>query len=746
MRLSKVGGFRAGKGLGTAGARNRATFLVGSPFGWRRQAGRLGLCCLAILLGLNFATASAEQSRDFVLQAVDLPYRAGLGSSGFTALPGLTAGSPERLFEFGSTDLQGSFSQITGVREDGLTRTSESLVGGRIRFLQIASTTEPFVLFVSSETGGIPFGATFQVRRGPMLAEARSFSLPQTFGLIRSLALVDPIDADDFLYAILEADTVHMFHSEGDESVWTRELQFARSVVSFQPEPNGPTRLAVGTDMQVLVLDPLTGEIVSEWPVSASAGMTAARLSESGGEQLLVAGFPPQGLLALDTLTGETLWQVESTSFVSLHTHDLDGDGLDEVLIGRWTGSGPLIEWRGGDGSLIHQRGDFPLFRSAAVFDIFGDGVDEIILVSAEGVSDNRLLSVDLGTIHPLPFAGTSPGSDRFHPVKGLQGDPSLVILMRAFGLDPDPWTPQSFGRSIAAPSGDLNWLREFPTDGTGGAVGVAGFNTAAGATGAGSLFVLQGNPGGEGLAGTYEIHELDAGTGATVQVAAVDLGDDWALDLLAVQLDGGRQLLVVSVFDDEVRYHLIDSQTLEPIESSDRFELGGVDFFVEAVANQFLLISASRLSGRRSLVIDLSSGLLVYATPPDLEAVYLFEDADGQFLVVTQDTEYKLSFRDLDTDVVVKEIQLGFPVDSMIHADSGLLLAGDTRVHFLDLVSETVVCRSDLIRPGAFKADPSRSDRWFMASGQAVHAVSLVTRLGLFRDRFEVTQPGFCF
>jgi hypothetical protein len=729
----------ANRGASSLPRRNENPSLYRALWNW--QSSRCGIRAVTALVTFSCAIASAEPARELHVDAIDLPYRAGLGYSGFAILPGSTPDS-EHLFEFGIAEAFRGFSQITDLRDDGLIRKHELFLEGGMDLVQVARSPEPLVLMLTEQRPGFPSGHAFQVRYGTGLTQARSFSPEHTFGLVKDLALVDPTDPYDFHYSVVESDAVHLMHSKSGEPIWSKPLQWGHRVISFQPDPDGPTRLAVGTASQVLILDPLTGETVSELPISGEAGLASAKLSPDGGEQILVADHISANLLAIDTLTGETLWQVESTSYTALHAHDLSGNGRDEILIGKWTDHGPIIEWRSADGALIHQTSKLPLFRNAAIFDISGDGTPKIILDFAAGIGGNQIVSLDLQTSYPLPSIGTPSVSDRFQPVLGADQTLSLIVLTKFYGQD-EQSSFRSAIRSVSGSNGELNWINQFETSDFTALIDITGFAPAQDETHSNRLYVLSVFS--ENFQGT-RIYELDSDTGAVLQSNVIDIDGENAFRLLAIDSGGNSRLVLFTELEDEVRYHFLNPQSLELFWSSEALELQGMNFQIEAIEGQHLLISGfGPQTGGRALVVDLDTQTLVHVTDPDLVSAHLYRDRSDRLVLAAQNVQHLFYLRDLESGHVFEQFQLDFPVASMFSTDFSLLLTGSNRVHLLDLHSGNIVCRSRILAAGAFKSDPGQSHRVFMANRTGIYAIPLAGEPGFFRDRFEPNETSFC-
>jgi lipoprotein-anchoring transpeptidase ErfK/SrfK len=151
-----------------------------------------------------------------------------------------------------------------------------------------------------------------------------------------------------------------------------------------------------------------------------------------GAPKFLASGFFPFGQ--------------DSRAGAFLATGDLDGDGIDELLVGSGPGAEPRAQLWGFDGR--GYLGEFaPLPQdsrtgvSLAAGDLDSDGRDEILAAPAYG-GDGRVLALDGLTYAPVStFAPQGPdyeGSLLLSFADGL-----LRTVARPGGLDSRPWLPQ---------------------------------------------------------------------------------------------------------------------------------------------------------------------------------------------------------------------------------------------------------------------------------------------------------------
>lgn len=649
--------------------------------------------------------------------------------------------------EFGTLDNRVVFSEIVGIREDGLIRRGEYFSELRSANLAIADLDQPFVVLAGDRVENHLVTRLIEVRHGPELTET-SYLFPPLYNDVRDIALIDPVAHDDFRYLLVTHSAVHMMSNASDEPIWERPIDSAWHAVAFRPDPGGPTRLLVGSASHLYLLDPQTGDELDAWPLSGEWGLQVARLNGEG-EQVLAAGRPPQGIVAFDVLAGESIWIVPSNIKPSLHVHDLNGDGRDEVLLSRKPESGGtyVTEWRDAAGAVLHDAEITNGFMQAVVFNVTGSDQPQVLFSQWLGTIENSLYSLDLQTRLDDVNAEQSNFS-RFNTRRTSDGSLSLETVA---GIQPVP--DHSFRplvRSILADNGALVWLSELDQQEDRFIVDIAGIRPGEPAWQFGSVYVLsrRGNA-------TYSgrITELEAATGQVLRSRDIGLPNDVPYRLMALDLPDGAHLLLVTRDSDGTRYHLMNPQFLQIEWSSPSLPLGigGNDFRVELADESRLLIHHPISVYTGTLLLDLQTGEISYDPGEGIVAATLIRDADDRLLILTQDSLRQLRIHDPDSEEVTLLATLDFTLTAMTQAGPNVLLLAETdRLHVFDLDAGEVICSSRRQGSGlgigkGFVRDPSMPDRWLIGNRAGIHGLSLKAELELFADRFEQDEgvPG---
>jgi putative cell wall-binding protein len=173
-------------------------------------------------------------------------------------------------------------------------------------------------------------------------------------------------------------------------------------------------------------------------------------------------------------------YYTDDTSFSSPALADANGDGINDVIIGADSSSGPPVDHQGGFmRALNHNRTaiwEFPLNdivrSSPSVGDIDGDGKLEVVFGSGDffGGSDSTkvfALNIENGT----PVAGwpqsTNGVTNASPTLADLDGDGKLDVAIGTFGSAHG----KGAGGSVYAWHGDGSKISGFPTQSDGGVV-----------------------------------------------------------------------------------------------------------------------------------------------------------------------------------------------------------------------------------------------------------------------------------
>ena len=176
-----------------------------------------------------------------------------------------------------------------------------------------------------------------------------------------------------------------------------------------------------------------------------------AHLLRGKARQVVVGG--QMGLIALDGATGAEVWyKRDPVWFDDLTVHDMDGDGLDDVIAKRR--SNRIDVYRGHDAKLLRIFGNAPDIRyNPAISDLDGDGVPDLIyldsrrgFVAASGATEKPMWTFKApGTVIPTPAAADLDGD----------GEPDVVACVNA---DPTSWLVATSGAD-----GHVLWQAPFP-------------------------------------------------------------------------------------------------------------------------------------------------------------------------------------------------------------------------------------------------------------------------------------------
>ncbi|MEO1529145.1 MAG: PQQ-binding-like beta-propeller repeat protein [Planctomycetota bacterium] len=225
----------------------------------------------------------------------------------------------------------------------------------------------------------------------------------------------------------VDGEHVYILGAEGDfrcltvaagDLVWKRQLadEFKAEVpiwgFSAHPLVHGDLIYTmVGGDGQgIVAFDKRTGEVA--WKaLDVKAGYCAPTLVKAGGvEQLIV--FHPQGVQALNPLTGESYWDVPvAPSYeMSVAIPVVDGDRMyvssihtEAVMLelGRDTPTAKEL-WRGEPKNAVHCSNAAPMFVDGVVY---GTDCLQGSLIAVQGDTGDRLWET---------FEATKPGEKRF--------------------------------------------------------------------------------------------------------------------------------------------------------------------------------------------------------------------------------------------------------------------------------------------------------------------------------------------
>ncbi|AKS41076.1 hypothetical protein [Wenzhouxiangella marina] len=686
-------------------------------------------------------TAAGAAPSMLRVEPVDLPYHARVGASGLLVWPGDASTPQGYLFGWSGqseTGVPALISRILGVREDGLVRGSESFLQSAISAMDYTLEPEPFAAFAGT-LGSIVLEDVIEVRFGQSLEQSRLLH-PEVFNEVREIDLLDPVSVDDFHYLLRTFNAVGLYHAQSSDPIWTRSLDSPRAVVVFHPDPQGPAQIAVSIGSEVLILDRANGETVMQWPLVANGGLESARLLPGGGEQLLLLSPNVSGLVAFDVTTEEVLWQVDALTLPGLLVHDLQNDGLDELLMIRELETLPpglihLIEWRDSGGNLLHQAETSYPFSVAAVHDFDGDGVP-VVLAGSSGYT--RQFSIDLQNETWLPrvltrdFSGFAAATD---------SDGELLLSLMT-GTSNGTSVDDVFVRQVNGDTGELRWFSELGSaDPEIVEVTSLVLDGPAGPLDRTYALTRIGN-----VANGGRVTEFDSSTGSLLRTTDFSsaLGSDTVYRMFGFQDDSGVGLGLVSWDQAGTRYHLIDPEAPGPLAirwSSPRLPLGAFagPYRLDVVGQNLLILN----QGAAGLVLDIETGLVLLDFGQTIRSAAFVRGPGESLWVASQANDNRLELTDLSTGNLVSSVQLDIEAYSIAPARNGVLLAERDRIHYFDFESEALVCSSALMSGftgfvKGFIQDPSRDDRWLIGNASGIHGVSLSSPRPIFSDRFE--------
>jgi len=222
----------------------------------------------------------------------------------------------------------------------------------------------------------------------------------------------------------------------------------------------------VGDTRRLQVRDGTDGALL--WSASGGIGFRSLRALAAQGGRLAAAPHAPRGRIAVHaTDTGAVLWERElapgNDAVVSLHsvrwTHDLDADGVPELLVAAGEGRDAAFVLSGADGATlwVHEAGDV-VYDLIALADRDADGVPEFATCGGDDTPFLTLLDgVDGGVHWTTPLDG--PGSTLL-ALDDSTGDGVPELAVGQFAA------PQSCLLAIDGDDGSQLWSAQSITDG----------------------------------------------------------------------------------------------------------------------------------------------------------------------------------------------------------------------------------------------------------------------------------------
>jgi outer membrane protein assembly factor BamB len=279
--------------------------------------------------------------------------------------------------------------------------------------------------------------------------------LENRFPTMPLLAVDATGDGADEIMAF-EGHNIYLYSATGG-LLWETRLQtmyvpFSHALLS---RTDGPPDLVTAGGDSLLVISTQTGEVrwIEDSFAQPTSRVAVARIDPGGEERIVVitetedeyghGGSRAGGALSLVpavfaySASGERLFEfIPEGKAVSLATGDLSGDGVDEIVVGTSNG---MLHAINGDGSARWsvEVGPEPLTRLVAT-DVTGDGRAEIF--GAYDVDPPSIIAWDSEGNQlwrrQLPLA--LPGDTlRLHQREGDER-PTLVVLLGRLAYDPD--------------------------------------------------------------------------------------------------------------------------------------------------------------------------------------------------------------------------------------------------------------------------------------------------------------------
>jgi thiol-disulfide isomerase/thioredoxin len=237
--------------------------------------------------------------------------------------------------------------------------------------------------------------------------------------------------------------------AEGLEPAWTVSGPYT----SLAAAPKGRSVYAVQRQGRCDVLDP-DGNTARTFRLAGSQTLARAARLADGSEGLLGFDTWGQSLLASNG-DGTKLWEESGGQGIDdVWAADLDGDGVDEVIVG-YNGTTGLHVFSA-DGKRLWKRTDMGNVWHVTAGDLDGDGKPEVVTTSAQGkvhvfapADGQPLRTLDAGLYANM--VRTAPGGS----IPASKGD---VVLVVGSGTS---------GESMAALGGDVKtqWTLKLPSD-----------------------------------------------------------------------------------------------------------------------------------------------------------------------------------------------------------------------------------------------------------------------------------------
>lgn len=282
--------------------------------------------------------SSNAYSTSITTEPILLPNRAGIGCLDLLTID-LDMDGRNELIEVGAiTNSRHSFSLI-----DQSTNISNGrprpILPINHRYSGIDASSEPPFVVMFGASGGTLIRESIEVFNGIDLERGLKNNY-RIGNSVFDINLQSISSNSNFEFFVASFANAFLFSSSNDEPIWhnTDIDGFVSDYITIEADDIPGNEIILPTESGIYFIDPKDGQIKDSYPSFVENNtfkIISANLTEDESDEFIIHSITQNIMKAYEPSTGLILWETNNNPADSITSYDLNGDGLDEVLIAK---------------------------------------------------------------------------------------------------------------------------------------------------------------------------------------------------------------------------------------------------------------------------------------------------------------------------------------------------------------------------------------------------------------------------